>query len=469
MPRSLLFQRALVLLFIVALSFAVRALTANFIRNHLNDPSWFQSGSYAVFDGQAQAILDRREPVFWINDATRTDRVVYPPGYPLWIAFVYKLSGVRSPVALQRVQVLLDSLAVLLIVGIGVSAFDWRVGMIAGILAALSPLLALAGATPNADSPTNWFVLGGVWCLVIAFRKQKILVAIFAGVLLGVACWLRVNPLFLFVVWAIALAFLLPTQFRRRLLFAGAIALATLLTISPVVIRNLLVFYPQVAPTGLGVGWNLLAGIGETNRGPEFGAPASDTQMIEQDRRTMNLPADAPLGLFYPDGIRRDRERGRLAVKVIAAHPIWYAGVIARRAASHLKLFGKPLPNLGSAGINVTSQKSLPDERQGGVVGLIVNIVGILQSLMRWIILPFMLIGIVIAWRKDWRVTALLLATVLYYLFTLAIGHSELRYGLPMQSLLLVFAAITLSVAIEKFPRGKHRTQKTAPLPSPQK
>src|ERR1043165_8960503 len=120
--------RILPLLFILAFSFTVRALTANFIRDHLNDPSWFQSGSYAVFDGQAQAILDRREPVFWINDSTRTDRVVYPPGYPLWIAFVYKLSGVRSPVALQRVQVLLDSLAVLLIVGIAVSAFDWRVG-----------------------------------------------------------------------------------------------------------------------------------------------------------------------------------------------------------------------------------------------------------------------------------------------------------------------------------------------------
>jgi hypothetical protein len=30
--------------------------------------------------------------------------------------------------------------------------------------------------------------------------------------------------------------------------------------------------------------------------------------------------------------------------------------------------------------------------------------------------------------------------TVIYYLFTLSIGHSELRYGLPMQAILLVFA-----------------------------
>lgn len=457
MISSITPQRILLLVFIVALAFAVRSSTANFIHAHLNDPSWFQSGSYAVFDNQAQAILDRREPLFWINDSSRTDAIVYPPGYPLWIAFVYKLSGVRSPVALQRVQVLLDSFAVLLIVGIGVSAIGWRVGIIAGVLASLSPLLALAGATPNADSPTNWFLLAGIWCLVLAYRRQKLSFAIAAGVFLGIACWLRVNPLFLFVAWAIALALLMRTQVRRRLILAGTVALATVLTISPVVIRNLIVFYPQVAPTGLGVGWNLLAGIGETGRGVEFGAPASDAQMIEQDRRAMNLPADTPLGLFYPDGIRRDRERGKLAVKLIASHPIWYVGVMARRAASHLKLFGKPVPNLGSAGINVTSQKCLPVERQGGVMTFAVNILGMLQSVMRWTVLPLTLIGIVIAWRRDWRVSALLLATVLYYLFTLAIGHSELRYGLPMQALLLVFAAVTISAAIEVALTWKNR------------
>ena len=457
MLSSFTTQRILLLLLMVALAFAVRALTANFIRDHLSDPSWFQSGSYAVFDSQAQAILDRREPIFWNNDPARTDRVIYPPGYPLWIAFIYKLSGNRSPVAVQRVQVLLDSFAVLLIIGIGVTAFDWRVGLIAGGLAALSPLLALAGATPNADSPTSWFVLGGVWCLLLAYRREKLVFAIVAGALLGIACWLRVNPLFLFVMWAIALVVLTRAQKRRRFLLAGAMALTTLLTISPVVIRNLVVFYPQIAPTGLGVGWNLLAGLGETERGPEFGAPASDAEMIEQDKKEMNVPAGARLELFYPDGIHRDRQRGQRALSIIASHPFWYTGVMARRAASHLKLFGAPSPHLGSAGINVTSQKCLPPQRQGGVIGLVVNVVGMTQSVLRWTVLPLMLVGIVIAWRKDWRVSALILATVAYYLFTLAIGHSELRYGLPMQSLLLVFAGVTVATAIEVVLRRKQR------------
>jgi hypothetical protein len=43
-------------------------------------------------------------------------------------------------------------------------------------------------------------------------------------------------------------------------------------------------------------------------------------------------------------------------------------------------------------------------------------------------------------------------------IFTLAIGHSELRYGLPMQSLLLVFAGVTVATAIEVLLRRKHTT-----------
>lgn len=452
MKVSLRTKRVVMLFFILALAFTVRALTANFIRSHFNDASWFQFGSYAVFDSHAQAILDRREPVFWINDSTRTDRIVYPPGYTWWMAVVYKVSGDRSPASIQRVQVVLDSLSVWLIVGIGVTAYRWAIGLTAGVLAALSPLLALAGATPNADAPASWLVLGATWFLLLAARRQRIVYAIASGALLGLACWLRVNPLLLFVVWSLALVLYfcmngrtnVRTSWRKGALYGGALALTTVLVISPVVIRNITVFYPEIAPTGLGVGWNMLAGIGETERGAEFGAPCCDAQMIEQDRRAMNLSADTQIGLFFPDGIRRDRERGKRAVRIIASHPFWYAGTMVRRIAGHLKIFGKPAPNVGSAGFNVTSEKSLSPEHQGKVLGFGVTMLGMVQAVYRFLALPLMLLGIGIAWRRDWRVTALVLSMVVYYVFTLAVGHSEIRYGLPMQSVLTLFAGVSL-------------------------
>lgn len=444
LPRAVLYQRLIALLFIVALAFAVRSLTANFLRAHFDDPGWFQFGSYSVFDRQAQNILDHKEPMFWINDPSRTDQMIYPPGYPLWMASIYAMSGDRSPVAVQRVQLLLDSFAVLLLVGIGATAFRWRVGITAGVIGALSPLLALAGATPNADAPASWIVLGGVWLFLLAAKRQTIKHAIAAGALLGLACWLRVNPFLMFVPWAVALLIFVKASWRRKLALSAAVSFSTLLVISPVVIRNVVVFYPEIAPTGLSVGLNLWEGIGETDRGAEFGAPSSDAEVIAQDRKEMGLAADAPLEINYPDGIRRDRERGRKALAVIKAHPVWYAGTMARRVCGHLKFAGAPVPHVGSAGFNVTSRKCLLPEHQGGVIGLSVNVLGMIQSVWRYLALPLMLFGLGLSFRKDWRTTGVLLATVLYYLATLAVGHSEIRYGLPLQALLIIFAGLAV-------------------------
>ena len=435
-------QRLLAVLFIFALAFAVRSLTANFLRAHFDDPGWFQFGSYAVFDRQAQNILDHKEPMFWINDSSRTDQIVYPPGYPLWVAAIYAVTGDRSPVAVQRMQLVLDSFSVLLLVGIGATAFRWSIGIAAGVLGALSPLLALTGATPNADAPASWVVLGAVWLFLLAAKRKTIAHAIAAGAMLGLACWLRVNPLLMFVPWAVALLLFVKASWRRKLALSAAVSASTLLVISPVVIRNVVVFYPEIAPTGLNVGLNLWEGVGEMDRGAEFGAPSSDAEVIAQDRKEMGLAPDAPLGINYPDGIRRDRERGRKALGIIKAHPVWFVGTMARRLWGHLKFAGAPVPHVGSVGFNVTSSKCLPLEHQGGVLALSVNVLGMIQSIWRYLALPLMLFGLCLSLRRDWRTTGVLLGTVLYYLSTLAVGHSEIRYGLPMQAILIVFAGV---------------------------
>ncbi|MGB7924848.1 MAG: hypothetical protein WCF57_16515, partial [Pyrinomonadaceae bacterium] len=176
------------LLCVLLLSFSVRALTAQFMRERLTDAGWFQSGTYSIFDTQAQAILEGRASPFWIDDPSRTESAVYPPGYALWLAFIYGVSGVRSVYMTQSAQWVLDALSVLLVVGIGVTAYGWRVGLMAGWLAALSPLLALYGATPLADAPTSWVVLGGVWMLLVAAKRQSWPWALGAGLMVGASC-----------------------------------------------------------------------------------------------------------------------------------------------------------------------------------------------------------------------------------------------------------------------------------------
>ncbi len=200
-------QRALALLFILALAFSVRALTANFLRAHIDDPGWFPSGIYGVFDRQAQNWLDGRAAIFWIDDSSHTDAAVYAPGYPLWLALIYKLSGTRSPLVVQNVQWVLDAFSVILIIGVGVTAYGWRVGLCAGGIAGLWPLLVTYGSVPLADAPTSWIILGATWMLLIAAKRKRVGWALGAGALIGASCWLRANAMLLVFFWALAIFF----------------------------------------------------------------------------------------------------------------------------------------------------------------------------------------------------------------------------------------------------------------------
>lgn len=443
-PSSYL--RLLLLLLVVALALGVRGLTASFIQEHLSDPGWFQSGTYAHFDKQAQNILDNRTSAFWIDDRSQTETAIYPPGYSLWVALVYKLTGERSASSVQRVQWVLDSLSVLLIVGIGVTTFNWRVGLAAGFLAALSPLLALYGAVPMADAPTSWIVVAGLWMLLLAAKRSSLSWAFGAGVMVGASCWLRANGLLLVVFWVLALL-VIQTSWRKRMLLSGTVLLGTVLLVTPLLIRNAVAFHVFM-PTGLGVGTNLWEGIGETDRAAEFGAVFGDKEVIEQERVALGVAPDAAFGLYYPDGVNRDRERIRKSLAVIARHPIWYAGVVLRRMMGVLKFAGKPAPYYGSAGINVSSKKCLPQDWQGGIAGGFVNFLGMVQSVLRYLALPLMLAGIWMAIKQDWRKASVLLATVAYYLVVGSALHTEIRYGLPMQAVLFVFAGVVVNSLI---------------------
>ena len=429
------------ILLVLATLVSVRVLTLMFMRAHLDDPAWFQTGSYAKFDRQARDILDGRQGIFFINDPARTDLAQYPPAFPAMVAAIYAISGERSAHVVQIVQWVVDLLlSLVLIVGITVTAFGWRAGIAAGFLVALSPLFAMYSAYPSADTPAMWFVLAGNWLLLLAAKRDNWWLALGAGALLGIACWIRVNPLYLAVGWAIVLLLVAKAPWRRRLAMGGAVVFATAIIISPIVVRNYFTF-PDFTPTGGTIGVNLWEGLGETELGRQHGFLYGDDKLIEHERAKMGWPADAPFDSQWPDGIRRDKERTRESMAFIKQRPMWYAGVMAGRMWGMLKVAGDPVPYCGVSGINVTSQKCLPPAWQGGGVAFGVNVLGMIQSVARYLFLPLAAFGIYVAARKDWIATVVFLVTIIYYLVPGTAAHTEIRYVLPMHGLLTVFAA----------------------------
>ena len=453
-PRSrAAIRKILPVLLVLATLLSVRVLTLMFMRAHLDNPAWFQTGSYGKFDRQARDILDGRQPIFLINDSTRTDLAQYPPAFPAAVAAIYGVTGERSAYVVQLVQWAIDLvLSFVLIVGITVTAFGWRAGIAAGFLAALSPLFAMYSAYPSADTPAMWFVLAGNWLLLLAARRNNLWLAVGAGALLGIACWIRVNPLYLAVGWA-AVMLIVKAPWRQRVLMSVAVVFATALVISPIVVRNYLTF-PDFTPTGGTIGVNLWEGLGETELGRQHGFLYGDDKLIAHERVKMGWPADKYFDSQWPDGIRRNKERTRESMAFIKQHHVWYAGVMGGRMWGMLKVAGDPVPYCGISGINVTSQKCLTPAWQGGVLAFGVNGLGMIQSVARYLFLPLAAFGIYVAARKDMLATAVFLVTVLYYVVPGTAAHTEIRYVLPMHAMLTVFAAAAvdrlLSLALKK-------------------
>ena len=75
-------------------------------------------------------------------------------------------------------------------------------------------------------------------------------------------------------------------------------------------------------------------------------------------------------------------------------------------------------------------------------MSVFVKALGMLQSVLRYVLLPLMLVGVIIAFRFDWRTTGIMSATVFYYWVVGSMMHTHIRYGLPMHALLTVFAGL---------------------------
>jgi hypothetical protein len=115
-----------------------------------------------------------------------------------------------------------------------------------------------------------------------------------------------------------------------------------------------------------------------------------------------------------------------------------------------LKVAGDPVPYTGTSGINVTAGKCLSPHWQGGVVAFGVNVLGMVQSVVRYLFLPLAAFGIYVATRRNWRISCLLLVTVLYYLVPGTSAHTEIRYVLPMHGLLIVFAGFAIEWVVSR-------------------
>jgi len=201
-------------------------------------------------------------PRVW-PDPSDTGLLSRPPGYPAFVAAVHRILGDNYADVLA-VQVVLTSLLAPVMLFLVTRVAGSRAGIVAGVLAALSPPLAYHAAlvTPDALAALVAVVIVFlVGCARDARPRSRAAWLVAAGVAGGIATWLRPN----FLPLAPAIAVAVPFVFGGRRKARGpslAMAIAALAVVAPITIRNLRV-YGELVPVSINGGIVLWEGIAD--------------------------------------------------------------------------------------------------------------------------------------------------------------------------------------------------------------
>ena len=437
--------------FIFTLSFSVRSLHAVDLADLMYTADQPFSGLTEGYDRRALSI-QRGEGVLRpsVSDPSDTTALSQAPGYSIFLSCVYALCG-RDFFKAQLVQNLINSFSPVLILLIAGSLTGWRVGVVAALLASLSHHLGHISNFILPDAMHALPVLAAIYLLVIARRAQhSYWFYAGAGLLLGFASWLRSQTMLLGLFLVLMLAI---TGAKRRLMVKrGAVtAIISMVAIAPITIRNYAV-YGEVIPIQVGLGILLWEGIADAS-GDRFGAVKEDSAVATQDAEIYDDPRYAG-SWATPDGIKRDRDRIRRSVDVIAHHPVWYAGVMIDRCADMLKYSAHAplvftIPQAGSkertAPIKPAWRTITPNEGSlavGESIFWMRPVVRGLQRITKEAMLGFIILGAIILFAASWRRALFISIVPLYYFLFQSAMHTEFRYTLPMQYFVFVFAAV---------------------------
>ncbi|KAF0248090.1 MAG: hypothetical protein FD167_2510 [bacterium] len=280
-----------------------------------------------AYDTEAENILAGKGILF-PNQTPKSGNaklLVHPPGYSILVAISFTLFG-NSLLPLSFIHQFFDSLAVVVIFLIGLELFPLGLATIGALLALFSPHFAYYGLNVSPESPTNLLLLLATFFLIKTIKNFQLKSVFFVGILIGLSCWLRPNALMLSPFLAILLPFL---EAKDRVRYVIILVLATVIIISPITIRNLIVF-KQFIPISIGVGANLIEGIADYDLENKFGFPAYDQGVAQADVKIYNRP-DYAGNQWSPDGLMREKNRTKRAMEAIKSNPIWFLGVMLKR------------------------------------------------------------------------------------------------------------------------------------------
>jgi 4-amino-4-deoxy-L-arabinose transferase-like glycosyltransferase len=171
------------------------------------------------------------------EQGTYGHQTLRPPGYPTFIAGVYRVFGEDLRV-LRVAEALVSTLAVALLGLVGARWFGRTAGLLTATLTAVHPVLAFLPSTQYSENVAVLMTVAALGASLSAIRQGGLPRWILAGVLFGLAVLVRPNLVLLLPGLALGAAFALHRERRGWLIPFVVTALAMALTLAPWTVRN---------------------------------------------------------------------------------------------------------------------------------------------------------------------------------------------------------------------------------------
>lgn len=249
LARRLRFEHALVL--IAAFALALRVYYTVVIAHNLHGP-----GDFYFYHWSANLLADNRgyiDPFSLAYSGTISATAMHPPLWPFLLSVVSWFGGAGAPFGVQAghdyfahrlTGGVCGTVTVVLIALLARRIGGPRLGIVAGITAAVYPILIVADGSLLSESLYGVFIVGS---LLLAYRlvdKPTVGRALALGACIGAAALTREEALLLVVLLLVPLAGFPRRWFARRVTprLALVALLGTLVVVLPWVIRNTVTF-----------------------------------------------------------------------------------------------------------------------------------------------------------------------------------------------------------------------------------
>jgi 4-amino-4-deoxy-L-arabinose transferase-like glycosyltransferase len=347
---------------------------------------------------------------------------------PLWpavIAAIYAVIGVRSHAILLFLS-LVGSGTCLLVYYFARDLFGTRVGLIAGLIAAIYPFLFIYDGWLYSESLYIFLLLAFCYSLFRLQRTPRWQLMVVSGILLGLASLERPNgvaTLALFFAW---LAVMLWTKVipRRKVLQSGVVVtLLFLAFVTPWLIRNYLVAHTFVF-VATGDGKVLVGAYNKETDDIYFSNKVYLGTWLRPEESVPNVVKEFPAQCAAPCEVARDNAYKATALQWIKQHP--------KQVEDLLKL------HIAGMWATTSAEADLPLNRFPGRISsiLVVDWMKIITP----IIFALAALGFIVT-LKRWRELFFIYLVILETIAECIVFYGIPRFRAPIEPLLILLAA----------------------------